>query len=264
MAAGQRADQPVHAFRCGVPLNRLAIVVLCALTVFAAPRSDAQELVSGLSHHLIEISANFQGTELLTFGAIEGTGDVVVVVRGPRKTTTVRKKGRVFGIWLNKESSRFLSVPGFYGLATTRPLEEIGSTEIFNALEIGVNGLRFEPEDRDQDDVEEFREALIQIRQEEGLFPVEPSVVEVVGGKLFKASIPLPAGIPVGTYTADTFLVREGVIAAAQSSPIIVSKAGFSAEIFHFAHRNSLLYGVLAVIGAVMAGLTGNFLFRRP
>ena len=83
------------------------------------------------------------------------------------------------------------------------------------------------------------------------------------GGRLFRARIPFPAGIPVGTYVTDTFLIRDGEVVAAQSSPLVITKAGFGAEIYRFAHSEASLYGILAVVGAVMAGLFGNVLFYR-
>ena len=85
-----------------------------------------------------------------------------------------------------------------------------------------------------------------------------------MGGRLFRARIPFPAGVPVGAYVADTFLVRGGEIVAAQSSPLVVDKAGFGADIHDFAHREASLYGLLAVAAAAVAGLAGNVLFRRP
>ena len=232
--------------------------------LFAAPGlARAQEIIAGLSHHAIGITADFTGTEILVFGAVESEGDIVVVVRGPRTEVVVRKKAPVFGIWVNAESAVFHSVPGFYGVASTRPLEKIVDSDMRRVMEIGIDVLRLEPADMDARTRDEFQSALIGLQQAERLYPVEPSTVSLVGGRLFRATIPFPAGIPVGTYAADTFLIRDGEVVAAQSSPLIISRAGFGAQIYNFAHQESELYGILAVIAAVMAGLTGNILFRR-
>ena len=45
------------------------------------------------------------------FGAVEGEGDILVVVRGPRSEAVVRRKSQVFGIWLNTKSVTFDNVP---------------------------------------------------------------------------------------------------------------------------------------------------------
>ena len=102
---------------------RAALLALClaALCALGPGRAGAQELVADLSDHLIAIDSEFTGTDLLVFGAIEGEGDIVVLVRGPRSSVVVREKARVFGIWLNASSVTFDNVPSFYALATSRP-----------------------------------------------------------------------------------------------------------------------------------------------
>jgi hypothetical protein len=44
----------------------------------------------------------------------------------------------------------------------------------------------------------------------------------------------------------------------------VVSKVGFGAEVFDFAHDESSVYGLFAVVAAAMAGFLGNLMFRRP
>jgi hypothetical protein len=62
------------------PVARIAAVIVALLAVTPAARA---QLVADLSEHLIAITTGFVGTDVLLFGAIEETGDVVVVVRGP-------------------------------------------------------------------------------------------------------------------------------------------------------------------------------------
>ena len=246
----------------------LAVLALVAALCWTDEHpAHAQELIADLSQHLIQITSDFSGTELLVFGAVgtEIEADIVVIVRGPRDELVVRKKARVMGVWINTDSAVFRSVPSFYGIASTRPLDEIGGADMRRIMEIGLDGLRLDPDpELDVGEVDEFRQALIGLRQADGLFPTEPGKVDVVGRRLFRAHIAFPAGVPVGTYVADTFLIRDGEVVAAQSSPLVVNKAGFGADIYDFAHEEASLYGLLAVVAAVMAGLTGNFLFRRP
>tara|TARA_B100000676_G_scaffold39684_1_gene37554 strand:+ start:4967 stop:5746 length:780 start_codon:yes stop_codon:yes gene_type:complete len=244
---------------------RHLLLALLAVLAFVPRPAAAQDLVADISDHLIAITSDFTGTDLLVFGSIEGEGDIVVVVMGPRETMVVRHKARVAGIWINAESVEFDNVPAFYGVAATRSLEDIGPIEMRRLVEIGLDSLRMvSSEDLTDEEQAEFADALIELQQSEGLYPTEPERVDVVGGRLFRASIPFPAGVPVGNYTTLTYLIRDGDVVASQSSPLFVDKAGFGADIYVFAHEEASLYGILAVIGAVLAGLVGNFLFRRP
>ena len=73
---------------------------LVALLALALPigQARAQALVADLSDHFIAITTGFVGADVLLFGAIEGDGDVVVVLRGPSGKEVVRRKGRVAGL----------------------------------------------------------------------------------------------------------------------------------------------------------------------
>ena len=105
-----------------------------AAILFGTP-AKAEELVSGLSTDLIQITSNFNGTDIVLFGAIEASGeatankdqDLVVVIRGPPVDMTVRRKERTFGIWINREEVQLSGMPGYYFLASTRPLDDIAS-----------------------------------------------------------------------------------------------------------------------------------------
>ena len=85
--------------------------------------------MSGLSTDLIQITSNFNGTDIVIFGAIEATGeitaskdqDLVIVIRGPPVDMTVRRKERVFGVWINREQIQLSGMPGYYFLASTGP-----------------------------------------------------------------------------------------------------------------------------------------------
>ena len=69
--------------------------------------------------------------------------------------------------------------------------------------------------------------------------------------------------MPTGAYTVSVFLIRDGDVVSAQTTPLTVSKVGFSAEIFEFAVRQSTLYGISAIIFAVAAGWLAGAIFRK-
>src|ERR1700675_1108177 len=113
----------------------MKVIALVVLTLLFVPLAQAEELAAGLSKDDIKISSSFTGTDLVLFGAIESEGgasigvvqdrDVVVVVRGPGTAVTVRRKERLGPIWINRDQRRFVGVPGFYFVASTKPLSEI-------------------------------------------------------------------------------------------------------------------------------------------
>ena len=93
---------------------------LVALILFWAAPARAEALVADLTNHLIAITTGFTGASVVLFGAIDGPGDVVVVVRGPDREMTVRRKRRIAGIWVNSQEVIFANVPSFYFVGASR------------------------------------------------------------------------------------------------------------------------------------------------
>jgi uncharacterized protein (TIGR02186 family) len=133
--------------------------------------------------------------------------------------------------------------------------------------EIGLDTLRFAPEkpvdDGDVRLVEDFRQALIRNKQRADLYVEDPGKVVFLGARLFRTRVYFPSTLPTGSYTADVYLVRNGAVVSAQSTPLIVSKVGFGAEVYDFAYNWPMAYGVLAVVLALLAGWTAALVFRR-
>jgi uncharacterized protein (TIGR02186 family) len=240
-------------------------LVLAALLAFAAGPARAQPLVADLSQHLVAITTGFTGAEIVMFGATDGPGDVVVVVTGPPKPTIVRRKGRLAGIWVNRESMVFVDAPTFYGLATSRPIDEILPLNQLDRHQIGIDHIRLLPPNPDarRDDIPEFRDALVRARQRDGLYGTETGKITFLGERLFRAKLALPAKVATGNYRVQVFLVRDSQVVSVQTTPLLVSKIGFGADVFDFAHQQAALYGLVAILLATAAGWTAAAAFRR-
>jgi len=228
----------------------------------AAPTAADPPLVTDVSSHLIAITSSFTGTELLVFGAVDDAGDVIVAIRGPAGPLMVRRKERVAGIWLNRRSLRFENVPGFYAVAANRPLAEIASPGLLSRLQIGASNLRLRVTS-DKDDDAPFREALIRNKQRDQLYPAVVAPVSFLGQKLFRARFELPATVPVGTYRAEVYLIRDDKVIAAQATPLFVDKQGSEQAVYDFAHQQPLAYGLGAVVIALAAGWAAALAFRK-
>lgn len=230
----------------------------------AGPAHAADELVADISQHLVAITTGFTGADVLLFGATEGEGDVVVVVRGPEETRMVRRKGRVAGIWLNEAEMSFETVPAYYAVAANRPLHEFVPERIGARHQIGLRHLRLTPPDgAHSETVDAFREGLIRNKQSAKLYSRQPARIAFLGNRLFRTDMHFPANAPVGTYTVETFLIRDGDVVSAGITPLVVGKVGFEAGVFGLAHRHSLAYGVLAILMAAVAGWAAGLVFRK-
>jgi len=242
----------------------LGVCILALLSLTGGVR--AQSLVADLSDHLIAINTGFVGTQVVLFGATDGPGDVAVVVQGPPTEVMVRRKERIAGIWINNARMEFQQVPSFYTVATNRPLDQIVGDAVLARHEIGLDHLRLTPAQpgrKAPERVKEFRDALIRNKQEMGLYGTTHGQVAFLGERLFRTNVYFPANVPTGAYTVSVFLIRDGDVVSAQTTPLTVSKVGFSAEIFEFAMRQSAFYGITAIVFAVAAGWLAGAIFRK-
>lgn len=249
-------------------MNRLAASLLCALfLVTAALPAEAKELVIDLSKSVVAITTGFEGSDLLLFGAAEGEGDVVVVVSGPQSDETVRRKERVAGVWVNRDEMVFDQVPGFYAIASNRPIDEFMSKEMRADFRIGVEYMELQPRgerrQRSEEEVKAFRQALIRNRQRQGLYGDYQGSVIFLGNRLFRSQLNFPVNVNVGTYGVDVYLVRNGKVATIETTLLTVRKFGFEADVYAFAHRQSMSYGIFAIVIAALAGWLAGAVFRK-
>lgn len=245
-----------------------------ALALFA-PLMMAQaepRLVPEVSNNQIEIRYSFSGEELLLFGAIiypdgrtpEGVSDIAVVIKGPLERIVVREKERVFGIWMNVESTRFRSAPAFYAVASSRPLDEIIDEQTAAIYELGVGNLQLSPGGGDSpEELRRFEEGLIDLRRRNGLYAEYPGGVKITQGVLYSARIDIPARVPVGTYIAETFLIRDERVIAVAEREIRIEKLGVEGFVARAAERWSLTYGIAAVAVSLLLGWAASAVFAR-
>lgn len=243
--------------------GRARALLVLLLPLLWPPAAVADTIVADLTSHLIGITTGFNGASVVLFGAADGPGDVVVVVRGPNREVTVRRKSRIAGIWINTDELTFAEVPSFYDIAASRPLDDILSPETASLYNIGLANLSFVPvTEQPPGRVAAFAEALIREAQHAGLFGSGARPVHFLGGRLFRTTIAFPANVATGTYLVQVFLVRDRHIVSGQNTPLVISKVGVDAAVFEFADREPGLYGVIAVFAAMMAGWLASLPFR--
>jgi uncharacterized protein (TIGR02186 family) len=234
-----------------------------------APR---EEVVSDISTREISIQSNFTGIEILIFGSVDYSGaaepdkeiyDVIVVLRSPDQAIVARRKERMAGIWVNGTGKIYPTVPGFYAVLSSRPLRAITSDETLKTLAIGLNNIDFGRVTKSGPDEETFRSTVIRLKEQQQLFQEHDDGVTFIGRSLFRASVDLPVNVPIGRYTADVYLFRDGQAVSKNQSTLEVTQAGFERAIYLMAFHHPLIYGLVAVLLAVMAGLVGWAAFRR-
>jgi uncharacterized protein (TIGR02186 family) len=248
-------------------LIRVALILL--LWVWAAGPGAAERVVAGLSRDAISITTNFEGSEILIFGAVSRDAPppadselhVIVTVEGPPRPVTVRRKDRRFGIWVNTDAIDVDAAPTFYAVATTAPLEEVltATEDLYERISIPTAIRAVGTGVGDQN---AFIEALVRIRTDATLYQLNEGSVTLRGDTLFDTAIRLPANLVEGDYRTRIFLTRNGEVVDMFSQDIEVRKVGLERWIYNLAHDRPLVYGILSLGIAIVAGWLASAAFR--
>lgn len=250
-------------------LTRTILLIPALALLCAASRPT---LVPDVSERSVEIQYSFTGAELLLFGAIvypdgrppREPADIVVVLKGPSQSITMREKQKLAGIWVNAASAHFRSAPSYYAMASSRPLADIVDERTAAIYELGVDKLQLSPSSLNaSQEIDRFQAGLVNLRRRTGLYVELPGTVEISDGVLYRAHLPLPARVIVGTYTAETFLIQNGRVLAVAEREIQIRKSGFERFVAMAADRWSILYGLVAIGFALGLGWAAGYAFRR-
>ena len=249
-------------------LLALALALSVAFPAFAQGRDPI--LVPDISEHDIVLRQGFTGADLLLFGAIlDPAGgraaeayDVVVVLKGPAEPIRIREKERLFGIWVNADSTAFRSVPSYYALASSRPVEELVDERTAAIYELGLRWLQLSPTGSiDPEEQQRFSAGLVDLRERQGLYAEYEGGVAVAEGVLYRARLPIPSNVIPGRYVAETFAIRNGRVVTSATAEVQVRKEGFEGTVAREAVDHSFFYGLFAVGLSVFMGWAAGRLF---
>jgi uncharacterized protein (TIGR02186 family) len=236
-----------------------------ALAQPVPPPVAPPSLAAELSTNRIEVTTAFAGGEILVFGATERligqAGDeIIVLATGPATSLVVRRKIQVLGLWINGPSARFNRIPSFWILAATQPVAEMLGEADRAELRLGLDLLQL-PQLGGR--APEFRAALRELKQNSGLWVDQVRPVQVSGGRLFHARLPVPSTVQTGEYRVQVLLVRQRRVVARQELSLEIERVGSAARIADVAEDLPVLYGVASILLAAFAGWLGSVLFRR-
>jgi uncharacterized protein (TIGR02186 family) len=251
--------------------GRVASIALVLLAPLLAA-ADKPVLVPDISARQVQIRYSFSGAQLLLFGAVVYPGgrppdrqvDIAVVLRGPVQPILVREKQKIAGIWMNADSDRFRSAPSFYAVASSRPIRELLDERTAAIYELGVHNLQLSPGGGALPEKERrFEAGLLDLRERRDLYQENSNGVEITGGVLYRAVITIPSQVPVGTYTAETFLIDRHKVIAAATRDIQINKSGFERYVALAARRHRFVYGLTCVFLSLGLGWAAAAAFRR-
>ena len=212
-----------------------AFILTLLMLLNTAPIA-AEEVVLGMSHDEVAITATFDGSEILVFGAIKRESkispvplQVIVAVSGPSEPLLVRRKERKFGIWVNTDTVEVDLAPSFYAVATSAPWDQVVTDTEDLRHKISINrAIRSVGAPMHIENAQSFSDAVMRIRKKSGLYQLRENTVAVDQQTLFRTSIEMPANLTEGNYKTRIFLTRNGQVLSHFETDIAVRKVGFA------------------------------------
>ena len=237
----------------------------------ASVQGASEEIVAGLSESRVAITANFDGSEILIYGAVKRETPapigaplaVLITVEGPSTPLVIRRKERVAAIWVNTSAVKIDAAPSFYAVATTGPIDAILSdTEDLRFKITLPHAIRAIGIAAEAEGSADFLTALKRIRGGDDSYRLDEGSVQLVEETLFRTDVELPANLIEGDYRVRMFITRGGRVIDTVERLIGVRKAGLERTLYVMAHEKPFLYGLISLILAAVAGWAASAGFR--
>lgn len=234
-------------------------------SVAAARDSDdirfySKPMVADISQSTIQIHAQFDGADLLLYGARNEPGDIIAVVTGPYASVQLSRKDNIAGMWMQVERSNYAHMPLYYAVAATRDLHDILPLSQLKALGITYpDPARYARRGNNDTMNNALKQQLTQHRWvHEDVVPIQ-----YFGETLFRTHLAFPSNMPRGDYTVDVFLVKGEQVVAMQTIPLHAEKTGLDFWLYDMSRNRPWLYGLCAALLSLAGGWLGNRLIRR-
>jgi uncharacterized protein (TIGR02186 family) len=242
----------------------MSVILLLAMPLYAQNTPSAisltTPLIADISQNTIEIRSDFNGTQLLIFGARNVAGDIVIAVRGPNTNATLRRKERIAGMWMHVDQRNYQNIPIFYALASTKPISRLAPPLVLQSLGLGESRITLASNPVPD---ELFDRALAHSFSAKQWWLAPFGSITYFGESLFKARLDLPDTLPSGDYTAEVYLFDRGKLLGFQTIPLTTYKTGFDASVANASHNHGLVYGLSAILMALFGGWLAHRLFSR-
>ena len=251
----------------GSPLRSvilLAFFLSAATTVRAG--GDRIPLIIEPDH--IQVGFFYGGKNISVRADVPAGYHVLVIVKGKAQKLELKKKGKVLGfLWMNVGEVVYDDVPGLYILRSSSKLADLAPANVLQQMGIGYDALKANTVKDPDDEAGRLFSELIKLKEGEAMYTtVEGGVrhAPMPGGReQIVTEFLLPPKAPVGEYLVELYGFQYGSGTLLGSGGITLERDHLMQFITSMAGHHGLLYGCLAVMIAIVAGLLTGVVFGR-
>ncbi len=242
-------------------------IVLLSLLSFLFESSSIYGLTCKVKPNHIGISFFYNGTNMHISGHSEQIGDIAVVISDKPETLVLRRKEKVKGLfWMNVGEISFNPVPITFMVFSSRPIGEILKKDQIVKYGIGYHSLfqkvKIDP-DPGKDKIKWIKE-FIHFKENLRLYCERFNSIKIKKGPSsqdFFLSFHWPYQAPPGIYNVSVYLIKDKKVSDQCFKTIKIEKVGLLNTISNLAFNQPAIYGIIAIIIAVVAGIGVGLIF---
>ena len=248
----------------------VTMMAACLLLTLGPAATAMEEMVTDASHPRVEVGVRFSGQRIYFFGTVPDPKADLVVKLIPKDSPPIKlmRKGKVVIFWMGVKQFEIRNLPYLYKLHSSRPLKDFVTPELAKKYRLGYQTLKDDmklkllkgtpsPDDRDV-----MFEGFIRLKEKRNLYRVAENRIRVTKGRLFEHYFTFPDKAKEGDYLVESYAIKDGKVIASSRDLVQVRKVGLTAWLYRTSQNNGLLYGIMAVLIALGAGLLVGTIFK--
>jgi putative transmembrane protein Alph_Pro_TM len=269
---------------------------LLAILAIVLPRTAAAQAsvpTVKLSPETIQMGAFYSGAKIRIEGTAPAGSQVLVVIRGDEADEFFNKKGRVGPIWVNTDKIHIAGAPSLFlsfSSADVNSLLDRASVETYQLDESAIKnrlacrshckhgatsghgttpgtlaeckGVEPDPQYR-----ELIRSSYLALQTRQGRYQTHPGAVRMVnataGDSRYSVDLDWPRSAPPDSYRVEVYACKNRSVIGRTTAPLRVVEVGFPEQMATLSGGHPTVYGLIAVLAAILAGFTIDALTVR-
>ncbi len=249
--------------------HRLALCALAALVFFLTPLSlyaTSSKLL--IKPDQVRIKALYNGATVNLSAEIPQGCSVIVEVTGSDVEETVVHKVRRFGLWMNGAGIIVKGVPSLYlAMSSDQTPSTIPGVHSLWGYESLKKHVSFSGHIK-EDELDNMFTEFVQLKESLHLYGIFPGTLAISSSSgtrsTVQGSFKLPSSVPPGSYQVSLSVIQKERLLFREQVPLQIVRVGFPKLVFFMANKHALVYGLLAIAIAALAGLTVGRIFAKP
>jgi hypothetical protein len=243
-----------------------AILLAFSLTLAPTVRAGGDRIPLIIEPDHIQVGFFYGGQNISVRANVPAGDNVLVKVTGATQKLELKKKGKVWGfLWMTAGMVIYEDVPVLYVIRSSSKLPDLAPANILQQWEIGYDGLKTKIIKAPDDEGGKLFADLIKLKEGEGMFSIAEGGIRhapMPGGReQIVTEFLLPPKAPVGEYLVELYGFKNGSGTLLGSGSITLEQGHLIQFITSMVGHHSLLYGCLAVMVAIIAGLLTGVIF---